>query len=78
MQEGETAAKLVDSLDWISRIVFRADEYTKMFSHQQVSARQILQRLHDDLVELFAQALEFLFRTKLFFQKSSIRKNFTI
>jgi hypothetical protein len=72
VREGETSEKIVDSLEWIARIVFRADEYTKLFAHQEISAQPILRRLHDDLVALSTEVLIFLFRAREFFEKRSI------
>ncbi|KAF8541235.1 hypothetical protein BDD12DRAFT_829856 [Trichophaea hybrida] len=76
VQEGETSGKLVESLDCISRIIFRADEYTRLFAHQEISTKQILQHLHGDLVQLFSEVLFFLFQAKAFFEKRSFRKLF--
>ncbi|KAF8535317.1 hypothetical protein BDD12DRAFT_893306 [Trichophaea hybrida] len=70
----ETSEKLVDSLDWIARMVFRADEYTRLFAHEEISTVAILQQLHDDLVELFKEVLLFLYRAMAHFQKSSPRR----
>ncbi|KAF8538273.1 hypothetical protein BDD12DRAFT_806266 [Trichophaea hybrida] len=54
IEEGATSEKLVKSLDQIARMIFRA-EYTKLFAHQETPTQAILQQLHDDLVELFAE-----------------------
>ena len=78
VQEGNTSERLIESLEWIARIVFRADEYIALFTHEETSARPILQQLHDDLVALFAAILNFLFRAKMFFEKKSISKNNTM
>lgn len=66
----------MDSLDWIARMVFRVDEYTRLFAHEEAPTEAILQRLHNDLVELFGEILIFLFRAMAFFQKSSPREHF--
>jgi len=75
VQEGNTSEKLIDSLDWIARLVFRADEYITLFAHEEFSARAILQQLESDLVALFTEILIFLFRATVFFQKSSPSKH---
>jgi hypothetical protein len=64
----------VKSLTWIARIVFRTDQYTKFLAHQKTSTKEILQQLNEDLVQLFAEVLYFLFQAKAFFEKPSWRK----
>jgi len=78
VQEGNTSEKLIDSLDWIARLVFRADEYITLFARKEISARAILQQLENDLVALFTEILIFLFRATAFFQKSSPSKHNTV
>jgi len=78
VQEGNTSEKLIDSLDWIARLVFRADEYISLFAHKEISTRAILQQLENDLVALFTEILIFLFRATVFFQKSSPSKHNTV
>ena len=78
VQEGNTSEKLIDSLYWVARLVFRADEYITLFAHEEISARAILQQLEDDLVALFTEILIFLFRATVFFQKSSPSKHNTV
>ena len=75
VQEGNTSEKLIDSLEWIARLVFRAGEYITLFDHEEISARAILQQLENDLVALFTEILIFLFRATVFFQKSSTSKH---
>jgi len=77
VQEGNTSEKLIDSLGWIARLVFRADEYITLFAQEEISTRAILQLLENDLVALFTEILIFLFRAMVYFQKSSPSKHNT-
>jgi hypothetical protein len=77
VQEGETSEKLVDSLDWIARILFRADEYTKLYAHEETAAQSVLRQLQDDLVALFTEVLIFLYRAMNFFKKHTFSKHST-
>jgi hypothetical protein len=77
VQEGETSEKLIESLDRIARIIFRADEYSRLFANEQTLGESLLQQLYDDLVELFVEVLTFLFSAMCFFKKRSLSKHRT-
>ncbi|KAF8530883.1 hypothetical protein BDD12DRAFT_903538 [Trichophaea hybrida] len=74
VNEGTTSRKIMDSLNHIARIIFRADTYIKLFAHHEASAKDLLGQLHDDLVALFVEVLTFLFRAVKFFNKPTARR----
>ena len=58
----------------VAQIVFRAEEYAKLFSTSPESTTdRIFQSLQENLTHLYAEVLNFLVRTTMFFQKSTLR-----
>lgn len=57
----------------VAQIVFRAEEYAKLFSTSPESTDRIFQSLQENLTHLYAEVLNFLVRTTMFFQKSTLR-----
>lgn len=66
---------LSKALDSIVQIVFRAEEYARLFStFSDSTSDRVFQSLQDNLVHLYAEILNFLVRATIFFQKHTLRK----
>jgi hypothetical protein len=70
VQEGAMSATLSKDLERTSQIVFRAEEYAKLFSaHSGSSTERVFRSLHENLTHLYAEILNFLIRATKFFEK---------
>ena len=68
-----TSEKLSDALENSVQIIFRAEEYAKLFStHSGSSTERVFQTLQENLTCLYAEILNFLVRATKFFQNSTI------
>jgi hypothetical protein len=67
--EGNTTSKLIDSLELVVSIVFRAEEYASYLLTAEESADEVLGMLRKDIVHLYAHVLSFLVRARVFFGK---------
>lgn len=76
VEEQKTSEKLLKALDSISQIIFRGEEYAKLFSTpSDTSTDRVFQSLQDNLTHLYAEVLNFLVRATTFFKKETIRKS---
>ena len=75
VEEQKSSEKLSNALESIIQIVFRAEEYARLFSTRpDTTTDRIFQSLQDNLTQLYAEVLNFLVRTTLFFRKPTLRK----
>ncbi|MCJ1262443.1 hypothetical protein MMC22_002313 [Lobaria immixta] len=75
VEERSSSEELSKALETIIQIVFRAEEYAKLFSTPSGSSTdRVFQSLHENLVRLFAEILSFLIRTTRFFEKPTLSK----
>ncbi|KAI9763728.1 MAG: hypothetical protein M1840_009125 [Geoglossum simile] len=75
VEEGTTSAKLSEALESISQIIFRVEEYANLFSvHSGSSTERVFQSLQENMIHLYAEALNFLIRATTFFEKPAWRR----
>ncbi|KAI9715684.1 MAG: hypothetical protein M1812_005836 [Candelaria pacifica] len=73
--ERVTSEKLSDALENSVQIIFRAEEYAKLFStHSRSSTERVFQTLQENLTCLYAEILNFLVRATKFFQTSTLKR----
>ncbi|KAI9852117.1 MAG: hypothetical protein M1824_002166 [Vezdaea acicularis] len=73
--EGTTAAKLSGALRSTCQIIFRAEEYAKLFcAHSGSSTERVFQSLQENIIQLYAEILNFLVRATKFFEKHTLRR----
>ncbi|MCJ1441536.1 MAG: hypothetical protein MMC23_002025 [Stictis urceolatum] len=74
-EEPKTSEKIATGLHTVTQIVFRAEEYARLFSNPANSTTdRVFESLHENLIYLYAEVLSFLVRSTIFFQKSTIRR----
>lgn len=69
--------KISEALESCLQIVFRAEEYSKLFSssiHSDPSTTRVFQSLQDNLTQLYAEILNFLIRATKFLEKRTWRR----
>ncbi|MCJ1261664.1 hypothetical protein MMC22_001530 [Lobaria immixta] len=75
VEEHNSSEELSKALETIIQIVFRAEEYAKLFSTPSTSSTdRVFESLHENLVRLFAEVLNFLIRTTRFFEKTTLSR----
>ncbi|KAH0539046.1 hypothetical protein FGG08_004392 [Glutinoglossum americanum] len=75
VEEGKTSERLSEALESTVQIVFRAEEYAKLFSsHSGSSTERIFLSLQENLTHLYAEVLNFLIRATIFFEKPAWRR----
>lgn len=75
VEEHNSSDELSKALDTIIQVVFRAEEYASLFSTPSSSSTdRVFRSLHDNLVRLFAEILNFLIRTTRFFEKPTLSR----
>ena len=74
-EEPKTSEKISTGLHTVTQIIFRAEEYAKLFSAPaNTTTDRVFESLHENLTYLYAEVLSFLVRSTIFFKKSTVRK----
>lgn len=74
--EGHTTSRLIDSLELVVSIVFRADEYARILLTAEEKAGEDLGMFRKNIVRLYAHVLSFLVRARIFFERSKLGRYF--
>ncbi|KAH0565056.1 hypothetical protein GP486_001552 [Trichoglossum hirsutum] len=75
IEEGTISEKLSDSLESVVHIIFRAEEYAKLFTtHSGSSSERVFLALQGKLTNLYAEVLDFLAQATEYFEKPTWRR----
>ena len=75
IEEGTISEKLSGGLESVVQIIFRAEEYARLFTiHSGSSSERVFRTLQGNLTHLYAEVLDFLTQTTEYFEKPTWSK----